>query len=633
MININRVIYLSTAIIMLSVAGCFAAENGSIYSDLDQKSSRWADPSNPRIGDRIQFRYTRDSETLPVMPEHIEIMIGIYPGGDQVSLPMHLEDQVWRAEWTITDTLCRLILFSFVMDTMEKEIWDNNGNAYYELRVFGRNGQPLKGAYLESALTVAGFESDRTEDLEFALEQLRRENKLYPEDYSTRLLRYTIMLRGPESEAVSRERIRLELEELEKQYMEDSSFLEFAIQAYGMISDSKEALRMQEKLERIDPDSRVSTQNRLSLILEIEDTKSRIHALEQFIQDSLNVDFEEAALSQLAAGYIELKDSTALIRIGDCLMIKAGGLNGASALAAITGYLAENSVHLDKAIEFSNRAVELVRQSMNQEPPQGLSKREWQQQLARSKAHYLDLSGWAQAQYGQIESGIINLKLARQTLFEPGVFYHIGKAYQMSGATDSALVYYSRASAFGGEIGNLAYNALTDLWAQSGRDRTTLNAFQVRQENWIEKQYKKRILSEKEIRPAPDFELMTTDGDLVRLSDQDESAIVLSFWATWSRSSLKMLRQLQELSSNLGDRVLFLNVAMDTDQNKIHDFVDKTGFYLPVLFNEGLEKTYDLQGVPVLYVINSEGMIHFEHRGFRPDIQQVLATEINSLLE
>jgi hypothetical protein len=53
---------------------------------------------------------------------------------------------------------------------------------------------------------------------------------------------------------------------------------------------------------------------------------------------------------------------------------------------------------------------------------------------------------------------------------------------------------------------------------------------------------------------------------------------------------------------------------------------------MTVLLNENLEKLYGLQGVPVLFVIDQDGNIHFEHKGYRPDILQVLDVELRDLL-
>jgi hypothetical protein len=59
----------------------------------------------------------------------------------------------------------------------------------------------------------------------------------------------------------------------------------------------------------------------------------------------------------------------------------------------------------------------------------------------------------------------------------------------------------------------------------------------------------------------------------------------------------------------------------------------KNKIIFPVLINNGTDKDYRLQGVPMLFLIDGLGNIQFEHRGYRPDIGQNLTIELNSLLE
>ena len=53
---------------------------------------------------------------------------------------------------------------------------------------------------------------------------------------------------------------------------------------------------------------------------------------------------------------------------------------------------------------------------------------------------------------------------------------------------------------------------------------------------------------------------------------------------------------------------------------------------LPILYNDGTDKDYGLQGVPTVFVIDAKGNIHFEHRGYKPDIKEILSIELEDLL-
>ena len=140
------------------------------------------------------------------------------------------------------------------------------------------------------------------------------------------------------------------------------------------------------------------------------------------------------------------------------------------------------------------------------------------------------------------------------------------------------------------------------------------------------------MLSQRNVRPAPDFELEDRNGRGVRLSDQKGTIVVLCFWASWSQSSWDMLKSLHTLSRTYGQDILFLTIATDVEYSTVNDYVKKRKIYLPVILNDGIDQDYGLHGVPTLFVIDAEGNIHFEHRGYQPEIMEMLTIELEDLI-
>ena len=142
------------------------------------------------------------------------------------------------------------------------------------------------------------------------------------------------------------------------------------------------------------------------------------------------------------------------------------------------------------------------------------------------------------------------------------------------------------------------------------------------------------MLSHRVIKKAPDFELDTVKDDwVVSLSDQKGSVVILCFWATWSRSSRLMINTLKNLSAKWGDSVLFLTIVTDKDIARVEKYLRDKKIWLPVLIDNKTGNDYGVRGVPTLYVIDKKGYINYVHRGFRPDIKDVLAIELNDLLK
>jgi peroxiredoxin len=134
------------------------------------------------------------------------------------------------------------------------------------------------------------------------------------------------------------------------------------------------------------------------------------------------------------------------------------------------------------------------------------------------------------------------------------------------------------------------------------------------------------------VRDAADFLLDDARGGQVRLSDQRGNVVLLCFWSTWSASSVRLLEALGTLTEQYGQNVLFLTVAMDRDRATVRSFLRREQPALHVLYNDGLEKAYRLEGVPAVFLVDREGRIQFSHKGFRKDIASILSIEIDDLL-
>jgi peroxiredoxin len=159
-----------------------------------------------------------------------------------------------------------------------------------------------------------------------------------------------------------------------------------------------------------------------------------------------------------------------------------------------------------------------------------------------------------------------------------------------------------------------------------------MDSFIQRQAQWLKQKQQGKMLSRRLIRPAPDFQLEEIDGDQIRLSDQKGSVIVLCFWATWSKGSRLILDMMEKLAETYGQDVLFLTVATDVNERTLNSYLKKYGIIFPVLLNNRTDQEYELQGVPTLFVIDAEGNIQYEHKGYQTNLMNTLAIELDTLL-
>lgn len=128
---------------------------------------------------------------------------------------------------------------------------------------------------------------------------------------------------------------------------------------------------------------------------------------------------------------------------------------------------------------------------------------------------------------------------------------------------------------------------------------------------------------------APEFEVSTLDGRIVRLSDLRGKVLVLDFWATWCGPCIASFGVMQDLVEEYSDRdnvvFLFVNTMekeLENRQEKVGSFLKKRGFNLPVAFDPQINGKYDaltkykVSGIPAQFVIDRDGIVRFETKGY-----------------
>jgi peroxiredoxin len=118
---------------------------------------------------------------------------------------------------------------------------------------------------------------------------------------------------------------------------------------------------------------------------------------------------------------------------------------------------------------------------------------------------------------------------------------------------------------------------------------------------------------------APDFEISTTDGRRIRLSDFRGRPVVLNFFALWCTSCLT---EMPEIKAALEERGLqsFAVLAINAGESRERalEFVD----FLDAPFTYGLDTTlvvsdaYRVYGLPASVFIDSDGVIRAVYAGY-----------------
>lgn len=121
------------------------------------------------------------------------------------------------------------------------------------------------------------------------------------------------------------------------------------------------------------------------------------------------------------------------------------------------------------------------------------------------------------------------------------------------------------------------------------------------------------------------FTLKTTDGSIISLSQvlTQKKLVLLNFWATWCTycvEEMPDLVKLQETQQSKGFTVLAVNAGESAAQAAA--FAQKHHLNFPVVLDEDMavSQAYGLVGIPVSFLVNSEGKVIGEYHEFSREL-------------
>jgi cytochrome c-type biogenesis protein len=130
------------------------------------------------------------------------------------------------------------------------------------------------------------------------------------------------------------------------------------------------------------------------------------------------------------------------------------------------------------------------------------------------------------------------------------------------------------------------------------------------------------VVGLKEGNLAPDFTVVTVEGESITLSDLRGQIVLLNFWATWCgpcRREMPELQQAYEKRNKDGFEILAI-AAQDTVE-AIVDFRDELDLTFPLALSDEINDTYRIQVRPSSYLLDKDGIIIVRHFGMMTETQ------------
>lgn len=135
---------------------------------------------------------------------------------------------------------------------------------------------------------------------------------------------------------------------------------------------------------------------------------------------------------------------------------------------------------------------------------------------------------------------------------------------------------------------------------------------------------------------APDFALRSSGGPNMRLSELRGQVVLLAFYGSRCSQCGPQLAALDRLLATYrpaGLAVLAVNV--DDNQEAARSFIAAQRVSLPMLLDpeKAVARSYRIDNLPMLLLIDRAGAIRHAHRDFRPASEALYVDEIKVLLD
>ena len=114
--------------------------------------------------------------------------------------------------------------------------------------------------------------------------------------------------------------------------------------------------------------------------------------------------------------------------------------------------------------------------------------------------------------------------------------------------------------------------------------------------------------------PAPDFQLLSLDGQTISLSDFRGKPVLLNFWATWCgpcEYEMPFLQEIYEDEEWSGKRLVILAVDVGENPARVKLFASslKLSFIILLDIDQDVALQYNLRAFPTTFFIDKDGII------------------------
>jgi thiol-disulfide isomerase/thioredoxin len=123
---------------------------------------------------------------------------------------------------------------------------------------------------------------------------------------------------------------------------------------------------------------------------------------------------------------------------------------------------------------------------------------------------------------------------------------------------------------------------------------------------------------------APDFNLQTTLGKNIKLSDFKGKVVFLDFWASWCppcRISTPLLVKLNKKFKNKD--FALIGISLDEEKADVLPYIQKENIEHWIAYGAGstVGQDYQVRAIPSFFILDQKGVIQKQYFGYYPGIE------------
>lgn len=583
-------------------------------------------PAMPRLGERASFTYKPDSvwrntDNIYVLVYRFREISG-EPVADYVKLTRRLDGN-YSGDLKVlqTDVFWMMKLFN------GSRYDDNNGN-YWDARISGDGTKPLQGAFLRNAITFLGSlpnECSRSSDFPKALQLMREELRLYPNNISAKVAEVAL---GYDLKEIPEESYRRSLQNYTSQPFDttrenDTRAVMRGLNALGMPDKAK---ALEELYIKRFPKSKMAEDNAMQIIqIQVVPDWFLARAVDFVAR------FRESPTAPMMQGaavatFAQVRRLTDAAKWLDTLP-------NVSPLAynELAKYWCRTDTSQERGLQYAQKALELAKRQPLYQRPLHIAEVEWNMNTTATLG---DVYNTLSAIYVELKRNddalatfMSALEITKGDLPSPAFAQATGILFEKKRYAEALAIAKQGIITTGGDEVLLKWHKIV---MDSARGKKTDSTFYVAEIQRL-KDSSASLQSYRQFKQRLDRELLdgtvfTTDHTPVAFSSFKGKPTLIMFWSSWAEPCLKSMPFINVLYNKYVKTGDFNIVVIDAWEDKgkdqyslVRDYMARnSSLYFSILVDENsvMAQKYGVTGLPMRFYLDKNGRIQYKGSGF-----------------